>query len=149
MTHAATISRRYGLVALTSGFYALFWALELMRNVNRISGKELFTVGVWRRVVVVAVSVSGFFLLFLFRNFGVESQFSLLPVALVFAFGLNTLLIVMVLRVNAAIRRLAPSKARKSVVIGAMTLCFALSLALLHATVAEIESRPIGDAVSS
>lgn len=130
---------RYGLVLLTSGYYAFFWLLSLMQDVNNILGRQYFKV---KGIQLLLVGCLGFYfgcVAYLMLNIG-QSTPNFLPwLTLLIGVSLLASLAFLVTRVSQALVDIQPHETHNSSAgMIWLTLFFAASLPILQAKVNSI-----------
>lgn len=127
----------YGLVLMTSGYYAFFWLISIMRDVNEFSNTRPFNVGGARRFLLTILAAYFSSVAYLLLNLSNRSMPGVLPwLTLLLGLTLATSLAFFVIRVHKVLGDIHPSGPRKSTaaMIG-LTLFFAASLIILQAEV--------------
>lgn len=136
-------SWRYSLVFMTSGIYAFFWALSLLRSIESLSASEKFPIERYRRMLVGFLIVYVFAIFYSISHIGDPAGRAFSPLwIVVMAFALWAFMIHLVLRVHHAIGRLDPTRQRRSTgaIIG-LTVLFLASLPALQTEIDALEAR--------
>jgi hypothetical protein len=130
-------SRLYSLVVMTSGVYAFFWSLALMRSIESLSGAEKFHIDLYKRMLVWFLMMYIFAIFYSISHIGDPGTRAFSPLwVLLMAAMLLGFAIFLVVRIHWAIGRLTPTRKRRSTpAIVGLTLFFFASLPVLQAEV--------------
>jgi hypothetical protein len=128
---------------MTSGIYAFFWALSLLRSIESLSTAERFPIRSYRRLLAWFLILYIFTILYSISHIGDSAGRAFSPVwVVVLALLLWGFLIHLLLTVHRAIGRLEPARQRRSAgAIVGLTLWFLSSLPVLQTEVDTLLAR--------